>query len=98
MQLVTFRAEATGIVRKAEVRPALEAGADPRAAQVGRRDVWLCETSAFISCPLYDRDRLLPGNRIEGPAIVEQMDATTLVVPGATAKVDPYLNLLLEPP
>ena len=98
MQLVTFRAEATGIVRKAEIRPAPEAGADPRAAQVGRRDVWLCETSAFISCPLYDRDMLLPGNRIEGPAIVEQMDATTLVVPGTVATVDPYLNLLLELP
>ena len=38
------------------------------------------------------------GNRIEGPAIVEQMDATTLIVPGATATVDPYLNLLLELP
>jgi len=33
-----------------------------------------------------------------GPAIVEQMDATTLIVPGATATVDPYLNLLLELP
>ena len=31
-----------------------------------------------------------------GPAIVEQMDATTLVLPGMTARVDPYLNLILE--
>jgi N-methylhydantoinase A len=98
MQLVTFRAEATGIVRKADLRPAGGAGPDPSPVQVGCRDVWLRETGAFVSCPLYDRDRLLAGNRIEGPAIVEQMDATTLVVPGATAKVDPYLNLLLELP
>jgi N-methylhydantoinase A len=98
MQLVTFRAEATGIVRKADFRPAAGAAPDPSAAQVGHRDVWLRETGAFVSCPLYDRDRLLAGNRIEGPAIVEQMDATTLVVPGATATVDPYLNLLLELP
>ena len=98
MQLVTFRAEATGIVHKADLRPAAGAGPDPSAVQVGRRDVWLRETGVFVSCPLYDRDRLLAGNRIEGPAIVEQMDATTLVVPGATATVDPYLNLLLELP
>jgi N-methylhydantoinase A len=43
MQLVTFRAEATGIVRKAEIRPAPEAGPDPCAAEFGRRDVWVQE-------------------------------------------------------
>ena len=96
MQLVTFRAEATGIVRKAELRPSPDAGPDPQAAGFGRRDVWLKETGGFVSCPLYDRDRLGAGNRIEGPAIVEQMDATTLLPPGAIATVDPYLNLIVE--
>jgi len=52
----------------------------------------------LVSCPLYDRERLRAGNRIQGPAIVEQMDATTLIVPGAIATVDRYLNLLLELP
>jgi len=98
VQLVTFRAEATGIVRKAEIRPTADTGPDPGAAEIGRRDVWLRETGMFISCPLYDREKLLAGNHIEGPAVVEQMDATTLLVPGATATVDPYLNLLLELP
>jgi N-methylhydantoinase A len=98
MQLVTFRAEATGIVRKADVRPSANAGFDPREAEFGRREVWLRETGALVSCSLYDRSRLCAGNHIEGPAIVEQMDATTLIVPGATATVDRYLNLLLELP
>jgi len=98
VQLVTFRAEATGIVRKADIRPTAHAGPDPGAAAIGRREVWLRETGAFVSCRLYDREKLFSGNRIEGPAIVEQMDATTLIVPGATATVDPYLNLLLELP
>ena len=98
VQLVTFRAEATGIVRKADIRRTAETGPDACAAEIGRREVWLRETGGFVSCPLYDREKLLAGNRIEGPAIVEQMDATTLIVPGATAAVDPYLNLLLELP
>ena len=98
MQLVTFRAEATGIVPKADIRPTNNAGPNPRAAEFGRRDVWLREAGAFVSCPLYDRERLLAGNRIKGPAIVEQMDATTLIVPGGAGTVDPYLNLLLELP
>ncbi|MBV8337920.1 MAG: hydantoinase/oxoprolinase family protein [Alphaproteobacteria bacterium] len=96
MQLVTFRAEAAGIVPKADIRAAEHASPDPRAAEFGRRDVWLREAGAFVSCPLYDRERLLAGNRIKGPAIVEQMDATTLIVPSAVATVDPYLNLILE--
>jgi len=96
MQLVTFRAEATGIVPKADLRPTDDADPDPRAAEFGRRDVWLREAGGFVSCPLYDREKLLAGNRIEGPAIVEQMDATTLIVPSSTATVDPYLNLILE--
>jgi N-methylhydantoinase A len=98
MQFVTFRAEASGIVPKADIRQTDNAGPDPRAAEFGRRDVWLREAGGFVSCPLYDRKRLLAGNRIEGPAIVEQMDATTLIVPGATGTVDPHLNLLLELP
>jgi N-methylhydantoinase A len=98
MQLVTFRAEAIGIVQKVELRPAAVGGPNPRAAEVGRRKVWLREAGAFVSCPLYDRDRLHAGNRIEGPAIVEQMDATTVIPPGAAATVDPYLNLVLELP
>jgi N-methylhydantoinase A len=96
IQLVTFRAEATGIVRKAEIRPRPEAGPDARQAISGQRDVWLREAGAFVPCPLYDRDRLGAGNRIEGPAIVEQMDATTFLPPGAIATVDPYLNLIME--
>ncbi len=36
------------------------------------------------------------GNRIAGPAIVEQMDATTLVLPDMIGRVEPYLNLILE--
>jgi len=45
---------------------------------------------------VYDREKLQAGNRISGPAIVEQMDATTLVLPGMSGRVEPYMNLILE--
>jgi len=63
---------------------------------MARRDVWLPEADGFVSCPVYDRDLLRAGNRVPGPAVIEQMDATTLVLPGMTARVEPYLNLILE--
>jgi N-methylhydantoinase A len=96
VQAVTFRVEATGLVRKAAFSPLPDAGPDARAAIMGHREVWLPEAMGFVSCPVYDRDRLQSGNRIAGPAIVEQMDATTLVLPGMVARVEPYLNLILE--
>ena len=96
VQLVTSRIEATGLVRKAAFPLQDEAGPDATAAIAATRDVWLPEAGGFVACPVYDRDRLRAGNRFTGPAIVEQMDATTLVLPGMTARVEPHLNLILE--
>ena len=47
--------------------------------------------------PTFERSELRAGMRIPGYAIVEQYDATTVVLPGHVAHVDPYLNLLIEP-
>jgi N-methylhydantoinase A len=96
VQLVTFRIEAAGLVRKARFQPQAEAGPDASAAITGRRDLWLPEAGGFVSCPVYDRERLQAGNRIAGPAIVEQMDTTTIVLPAMVAVVEPYMNLILE--
>ncbi|CAN5851899.1 hydantoinase/oxoprolinase family protein [soil metagenome] len=96
VQIVTLRVEATGTVRKAELKAHAEAGPDASAAIVDRRSVWLAELGNVAPTPIYARDALRPGNRFAGPAIVEQMDATTLVPPGMTARVDAWLNLILE--
>ncbi len=96
VELVTFRAEATGLVHKAKFRPEPQAGAVPASAAIGERQVWLPEAGGLVRCPVYNREELRAGNRIAGPAIVEQMDATTLVLPGVTGRVEPYLNLVLE--
>jgi N-methylhydantoinase A len=96
VELVTMRLEATGTVRKAELKASPQAGPEAAKAIVGRRPVWQPETRDFVPTPIYSRDELKPGNRFAGPAIVEQMDATTLVPAGMTARVDPWLNLILE--
>ena len=46
--------------------------------------------------PIYDRMKLRPGDVISGPAVVEQLDSTTLVWPAQTARVDAFGNLILE--
>ena len=90
------RIEAAGLVPKARFEPRPDAGPDSSAALTGRRDVWMPEAGGFVATPVYARERLAPGNRIEGPAIVEQMDTTTVVLPGMIARVDAYETLILE--
>ena len=96
VQLVTFRLEAAGLVAKASFSPRPLAGPDASAAVIGRREVWMPEAKGWVLCNIYDRAKLDAGNCIAGPAIVEQMDAMTVVPPGWSARVEPYLNLILE--
>lgn len=96
IQAITFRLEAVGAVRRAELTTHSPATTEVAAARIGERDVWLVETRGFVSCPVYDRERLGPGHRFTGPAVVEQMDATTLLLTGQAAVVDAFLNLIVE--
>jgi N-methylhydantoinase A len=96
VEIVTLRLEANGVVQKAELAEHPQAATDPSVAIVRRRDVWLPEAGGFVATPIHARERLRPGHRFEGPAVIEQMDATTLVPPGMTARVDRWLNLILE--
>ena len=96
VQLVTLRLEATGIVKKTEIKQHPVEGPDAASAKIGCREVWLPETNGSSICPVYARDRLRAGNIVRGPAIIEQMDTTTVILPDMHATVDPYLNLILE--
>lgn len=96
IQLVTLRLEATGLVSKAEFQPRDAVGADASDAQIDKREVYMAEAGDFVTCHVYAREKLKSGNVIQGPAIVEQMDTTTVILPDMTGTVDPYLNLVLE--
>ena len=65
----------------------------PQAAS--HRAVWFAPDAAQDT-PVYDRASLLPGDTIAGPAVIEQLELTTLLFPGDRATVDPYLNLTVE--
>jgi N-methylhydantoinase A len=95
IEVVNVRLTGLGAVTRPR-RPRIPAGGrDPRGALKGTRPVWLGPGAAARRCPVYDRYRLRAGNRIPGPAIVEQVDSTTVVEPGFVASVDRFGNLLL---
>ena len=68
------------------------------AALMAQRDVVFDEAGKprKLSTPIYDRQRLLAGNVIRGPAIIEQPDTTTLVLPDLRVEVDTAGNLLIN--
>ena len=77
-------------------RPIASFARSPRTAMRERREVWIGEENRAVPCPIYERDRLKPGNAFIGPAVVEQMDATTFIPPGMIVHVDVFSNLILE--
>jgi N-methylhydantoinase A len=59
------------------------------------RRVWFA-AKGFVETPIYQRDAISSASRIAGPAVIEQMDTTTIVPPGWNATVDRMANLLLS--
>jgi len=80
VELVNLRMTAVGITDKPPLTPVPLAGTDATAARKGARPVYLSGRDRFETVDVYDGDRLLPGNHIPGPAIVET-DVTTIFVP-----------------
>jgi N-methylhydantoinase A len=54
------------------------------------------ELGGFVDTPVHDRERLSPAARLEGPAIIEERESTTVLPPGMRAEVDAYGNLIVE--
>jgi N-methylhydantoinase A len=95
VELVNVRLAAVGVTPKPRRAPLPEGGPRATPAVKGRREVWFAEVGGFRPTLVLDRGKLLRGNIIDGPAIIEEHDASTLVHPGWTATVDEYGNLVL---
>jgi N-methylhydantoinase A len=63
---------------------------------VGRRKVLFDEAAGYVDTPIYDRAALGAGAEIAGPAIIEQLDSTTVIMPGQTSRVERYGNIIIE--
>jgi len=70
-------------------------GPSPAAAAVGRQKSYM--DGKDCTATVYDRALLKSGNRIAGPAIVMEMDSTTVILPKHHGKVDAYGNILIYP-
>jgi N-methylhydantoinase A len=94
-EVTAYRVRGLGSLEKPR-RPSLApAGDDAEHARIGSRSALHEESGGPHDWATYDRHKLLGGNRVDGPAIIEEMAATTLVAPGQTATVDELGNLII---
>lgn len=95
LEFVNFRLTAIGVLPKA---PLPSSGNRDGAVlePIEVRPVYLEALSDFRDCPVYHRDQLFAGDRMEGPTIIEQLDSTTFIPAGVSWSVDAYRNIILE--
>jgi N-methylhydantoinase A len=97
-EIVNLRVTALGLITKPALQEIDPDHADPAASAVqGCRPVYFAEIGGFVACPIVVRYGLGHGAVVEGPAIVEEMDSTTVLHPGYRATVDRFGNLVIEP-
>lgn len=96
-EFVNLRLTAIGKIAKPELHALKNLNPDTSPARQSSRPVYFAERDGFIDCPTYDRYQLGAGAQIQGPAIVQEFDSTTVIHPDYLANVDKYGNLWVEP-
>ncbi|MEQ8859743.1 MAG: hydantoinase/oxoprolinase family protein [Pseudomonadales bacterium] len=94
-EFVNLRSVVQGPAENVTARPVSDAGGSVADAVIAEHTVYA--DGREHAARLYDRARLAAGHVIPGPAVVTEMDATTLILPGHSAEVDPVGNLLIRP-
>jgi len=96
-EIVSLRATVTGVLKKPPFERAARGGSEPLAsARRGTRRVYFAELGKAVATPTFARAALRAGNRIGGPALIEEHAATTVLLPGDRLGVDAFGNLIIE--
>ncbi len=97
LELVTFEVEAVGPIEKPRLNRHEVAQPNPASVSpTGSRQAYWPELDGWADTPVYHGPRLVPTNRISGPAIIEYPGTTVVIHPGQTTEVDAYLNVILH--
>ncbi len=96
VELVSLRLISYGLVPQAKLSPAKATGRKVAEAKIAERKIYFGKERGTVLCQIYARERLEPGHKISGPAVIEQLDTTTVIHPEQEATVDDYRNLIVK--
>lgn len=88
------RVTVTGVVNRPALKP-LQNSQPGASASVGKRPVHFPD-DGWVDAAIHQRDGLRVGDRVEGPAVIEQFDTTTVMPSDSSAVVDIYGNLIIS--
>ncbi|MDM9557600.1 MULTISPECIES: hydantoinase/oxoprolinase family protein [Bordetella] len=94
IEIVNCRVRAVGLVPRAPLAR-VAGGRTLDEALKERRRVYF-EAAGWLDTPVYRRALLPPDTPVEGPAVIEEMSSTTVVLPGQQARADEYGNLIVN--
>ena len=93
VEIVNCRVRAVGLVPRAPI--AHVAGGASLAGAVKERRAVYFENAGWADTPVYRRALLPTGAPVDGPAVIEEMSSTTVILPGQQARADDYGNLVV---
>ena len=93
VEIVNYRLTAKLPLPRPEPQEHPFQGESPRAALKENRRAYF---EGWVDCPVYAREKFGNGNRLAGPAIIEQVDSTIIIPPGQKAYVDRFGNVIIE--
>jgi N-methylhydantoinase A/oxoprolinase/acetone carboxylase beta subunit len=97
IEIPNIRVRGIGLIEPLQMREVARAGEWPAAALRHEREAWFRVESELRELPtkFYDRGLLVAGNRVDGPAVINQYDTTTVIPPGLTAEIDRFGNIVI---
>jgi N-methylhydantoinase A len=96
LESINVRLSAIGVIPKTPLASWPSGGADAGPALKGRRLAYFSEAGGWVDTPVYDGSRLRAGNRLAGPAIIEEATTTIVICPRDRAEVDWLGNVVIE--
>jgi len=94
VELVNLRVSGLGEILVAKPTELLNERGTAEEAKVGTRDVYF--EGSFIKTLIYDRSKLKVGAKVDGPAIIEEVNSTVVIPPRASGTVDKYGNIIIK--
>jgi N-methylhydantoinase A len=96
-ELVSLRLTMIGSVSKPALTVVQAKGkTPPNESMRGSRKVYFASTKAFVDTPIYSREKLLAGNMIEGPCVIEEYASNIPVPPEFTVEIEKHGNVYLR--
>ena len=96
IEMTQFRLSASGLMERPKLEQASFGKADPSAAHVGKRPIFVNARGGIVPADIYDFEKLSPGNVVTGPAVVHTPITTIVLQANQIGRIDGYRNVIID--